>query len=406
MRTEEYFARPKSYDVMFFGNSHMQEAVIPEEIFDEYGIASFNMSHPANLLPTSYWCIQNCFNYAKPKLVVLDGYLSSRPFKISDNNYSYTVHGTFDCFPLSPSKIKAAVDLYNDKAIAELQKKGDFDEEESRSPFDMLFKYSTYHSKWPAFNMSFLAPSRAEYPYGYSSSTSVADSDFYDEISTNSVDDDDDTGYQYIKKAIKSCRDNNVDILLVYLPFPAEESDWEEANTIEQISEEYGVNYINFLDMDVIDFETDMSDGTHLNPSGAYKVSDYLGEYIKKNYSISSGNASLAKNEHWSENREWYMDSRETELETCEDLDEYLMLLKCPQFRAVIYPDDDLKLEDSTIDLLENLGVSKGMLRSSTKITIEAGMVVEVANTLTRPDDCQIVVSDIKTGEIINKRNF
>ena len=62
-----------------------------------------------------------------------------------------------------------------------------------------------------------------------------------------------------------------------------------EANAIQDLAESLGLDYINFLQMDIVDFNTDMRDpSSHMNYSGAIKVSSWLGNYVRDNYSIPS----------------------------------------------------------------------------------------------------------------------
>ena len=62
-----------------------------------------------------------------------------------------------------------------------------------------------------------------------------------------------------------------------------------DANAVCGIAEAYGVDFIDFVSMDqVTDYATDCFDANeHLNPSGARKVSDYLGRYIAEHYEIA-----------------------------------------------------------------------------------------------------------------------
>ncbi|MFQ9446959.1 MAG: hypothetical protein ACLR4A_06040 [Christensenellales bacterium] len=78
-------------------------------------------------------------------------------------------------------------------------------------------------------------------------------------------------------------------MLLVHLPYPANEQQQMDANAVAYIAEDYGLNYIDFVSMDqVADYATDCFDAhEHLNPSGARKVSDYLGRYITEHYDVA-----------------------------------------------------------------------------------------------------------------------
>ena len=59
-------------DVLFLGSSHAAAAFSPQELYDGYGITSYNLgSEQQNLLITYYW-LKEALRYQSPKVVVLD----------------------------------------------------------------------------------------------------------------------------------------------------------------------------------------------------------------------------------------------------------------------------------------------------------------------------------------------
>ena len=46
---------PTAYDVIFTGNSHMVNSVLPQELWREYGIAAYNAASYGNMMPMTYW---------------------------------------------------------------------------------------------------------------------------------------------------------------------------------------------------------------------------------------------------------------------------------------------------------------------------------------------------------------
>ena len=105
----------------------------------------------------------------------------------------------------------------------------------------------------------------------------------------------------------------------------------------KKICDEYDVNYINFLSMDVVDYNTDCYDkDSHLNPSGARKVTDYLGQYITENYDIPDQRQNEAYS-FWYQDYDEYIDLKIENLEkNKKNLNNYLMLL---------YDEEDIKYE-------------------------------------------------------------
>ena len=99
---------------------------------------------------------------------------------------------------------------------------------------------------------------------------------------------EDTVGMAYLRKMIEECKEDNIEVLLMYLPYPVPlEKDWISANTVKKLANEYNVNYINLMDEDVVDFAIDCYDAaSHLNPSGAMKVTSFLGEYLRTHYDV------------------------------------------------------------------------------------------------------------------------
>ena len=106
-------------------------------------------------------------------------------------------------------------------------------------------------------------------------------------LDRSEVCDSDTVGVEYLRKILELCKEKDIEVVLAYLPFPASEDKQREANLGYEIAENYEVPYLNFLDMDVVDYDTDCLDAdSHLNLSGAVKVTRYLGEYLRANYDL------------------------------------------------------------------------------------------------------------------------
>lgn len=55
--------------------------------------------------------------------------------------------------------------------------------------------------------------------------------------------------YKYnacVQRMVQECKKRNIDILLICLPFPADEGHQMDANRVYEIADEYGLNYLNF----------------------------------------------------------------------------------------------------------------------------------------------------------------
>ena len=127
-RKTTFIDNSSDIDVLFLGTSHMANTIYPIELWDEYGIPSYNMGGHGHTLANSYWVMMNVLDYCKPELIVLDCFSISNEEKSSPD----FPHWTMDDFPLSQNKVAAIFDLYED-----LPKR-----------IEYLWDFSLYHPRW------------------------------------------------------------------------------------------------------------------------------------------------------------------------------------------------------------------------------------------------------------------
>ncbi len=94
----------------------------------------------------------------------------------------------------------------------------------------------------------------------------------------------------YMEKILKLCRRHGAGLVLVSTPSP-KNYNYQKHNTLQEYAEKKSLTY---LDMNLItkglkiDWKTDtMDQGDHLNLSGAKKVTEYLGKYLKNEFGLS-----------------------------------------------------------------------------------------------------------------------
>lgn len=345
---KSYFECPDDYDVLFLGTSHVMYGIYPMELWEEYGITSYNWGSPSCMIPSVYWKLINLFEYATPKLVVVDCFRAVW----ADKAYNVErMHEAFDPFPLSINKIRAVEDLMDNEEKFSAGDRG-----------EILFKLSSYHYRWEElteqdFSNEIVDRKGAEFEVN----VAIPRERFSTEKKTAVTQEME--GVHYLCKIIEECRERGIPVLLTYLPYPTQEKGKMESNMIQDIADQYGVNYINFTNEDIVDYDTDFSDSnSHLNPSGGKKVTEYLGEYIQKHYDIQN-----RKNEEsyqsWKEKYREYVNYKTDLLEQQTELDRYLMLLQDDDFSKCIFirGGSEVLNDVRIVKLIENIS-SKGIL--------------------------------------------
>lgn len=272
----DFFAQEGDFDVLFLGSSHMMNAVYPMELWKDYGIVSYNMGGHASTLCVSYWVLQNALDYTTPKVVVVDAMGISNDYKVHDT-FEY-MHHTFDSFPMSMNKLKAVFDLVEESEPGAGDK--------FSRQMEILWDFTTYHNRWSELTQEDFAIA-ASPEKGGEMRVAVATPAEIPVVPADRKYQGNDYGKQYLERIIRDCQARGIEVLLTFIPFPPDERRIMEANAIYDIAEEYGVRYINFLEEGSVDFTTDCFDaGSHLNPSGAHKVTAHLGEILRTDYGI------------------------------------------------------------------------------------------------------------------------
>ena len=384
----DFFKEKQNFDVLFLGTSRMMDAVYPMEMWQEHGFTSYNCGGHANALATTYWVAQMLLEYTTPKVMVIDCFDLTEEAKTSRNSFSY-VHLSMDAFPLSRTKIRAVRDLLDDPEIERLiaeeklinEDLGVSVQEEERKPITLLWPFSVYHNRWSSLGRSDFRPmpnleKGAETTVGLSYPLEI------DRIPPEEKLDEDTVSIAYLEKLIRDCQARGIEVLLLYLPSYASETEQREAHRLPDIAAEYGVECINFLDLDVVDVETDSYDDLHLNCSGAWKVSAFLGDYLAEHFELPDHRED-PDYAAWQGDYKEYRAYRHSQLRGEDELIRYLLLLSDPNYEIEFSLGDGKLFTDArTRGLLENLGIREN-------------------DPLRRPDgaDLEIVVRDRVTGE-------
>lgn len=310
-------------DVLFLGTSHVTTEIYPMELWREYGITSYNISGYGHPMALSYWMMMNTLDYADPKVVVVDCYvMESDAMVINDQKF---MHFSLDSIPFSATKVRAVFDIFDD-----------FD---SRAEY--LWSFSLYHDRWDElkrddFEVEYGQTRGAIFEVGLSEPDEFMIKDVEAEP-INSV------GVTYLRKIIEECQDRNIEVVLTFLPFPAQEDQQKVAAYAGEIAREYGVDYLNFLQMDVVDYETDCFDSySHLNVAGGQKITSFMGGYLRDNYGVADHRQDGLT--EWDEDYVDYQRYKINKIQSQESLQNYLVMMADESFSLCLYVDGESRI--------------------------------------------------------------
>lgn len=355
-----FIEHAKQIDVLFFGDSHAFSAIYPMELWEDYGIASYNMANYNLTIPASYWVMRQALTYCTPKVVVLDVNQVWEHAKLCKS--SGDVHSGLDGFPLSRLKLEAIFDLMDDPQLTD--DKG-YLYKDLRLEF--IFPFIRYHTRWNDLSLRDLYPNYNQ-ELGGERNIDVASPVEY-EI-TASTTEEQGFGFIYLRRFIEHCQDLGIQVMLTNFPYPCSNFSEEQlyTNTVLYTAEEYGIEYFDFVYMDqIVDYSTDCYDpASHLNPSGAWKVTDFIGQRLAEGYGLADhrGEAAYAS---WDSD---YAAYRKLKLQSiCKETDPYnfLMLLADPSFSSILLLPENSAVytDDLAMQLVQNAGRRHLMLQDT-----------------------------------------
>lgn len=336
----EFFEADEQFDVLILGSSKVINDLFPMRLWKNYGITSFDFGSHASLLPSTYWLFMNSLRYKTPNIVVIDAYGINSDYKYSTPEF---LHNWMDVFGLSITKVRAAYDLYNDKAKDEAIRNGEVASSSKGTFGEFLWDFCKYHSRWNSlyemnFNVESSTEKGAEARINIMPLSKEADRNI-DASQTDSV------GCVYLRKIIEECLDRNIEVIVTYLPSERTADNYEQDKMACDIAREYGVAYIDYIDNDNIDYSTDFYDKEHLNPMGAVKATDILGEYII-NHSNRINDKSEAECSKWDDDYVRYVAYKNILLQSAKTPQEIMMFAQDSDYDSVLVINDMSVLED------------------------------------------------------------
>ena len=235
-------------DVYNIGNSLAMVGISPMELWSGQGYTSFNLCRGATTTAQSYFMLKHGFRYQDPDLVMIE---ASMLFK-SDG---------------------LLTDLQD--AVAEF--------------FYYHFPFARYHNLWKAVGAP---PSHREYYMGYLISEHImpytGDPDYL-KPTDKRKEIEPVPGY-FMDRILRLCQKKGKKVLIYSLCSP----DCYDTARINALSDYAAAKGVDYIDLNRkwreigIDWSHDTRDeGDHLNEYGVAKVTSYIGNYLRENYSLT-----------------------------------------------------------------------------------------------------------------------
>lgn len=277
-------------DAVIIGTSGSDRYWIPTQGYEEYGIALYPLCTDAFPSWLYIHAIEDALSYQDVKLFVLD----IRPFGQDNDNLNtmdVRARRLLDVMsPFSVNRFKAAITTIKTRVEAN----------PTTDMFDLsyFFSFIKYHSKWEDEDYSFSDNfgSKAHDYMGFFVSRKATvlqtklDKKTYDPDTKLDLD-------PISKKALYELIDyikaNDLEVLFVDSPQIRGNKETGRSNTVYEILEKEGMNYISYYSENSdngfiidLDTDTDFYNAGHVNFYGATKFTEHLAAYINENYDL------------------------------------------------------------------------------------------------------------------------
>lgn len=283
---EYYEEEENSLDVVFIGSSNVIKYYDPMYAWNKYGFASYSYGTSEMSPATFLAAIKDVLKTQNPTVVVVE----ARGFVGNKNNITEVNVGARNFFD------SIDYDWFRLKEVYKHCKRFNIPWDDAVTLYiDLMHYHDNYAALITEENWE-LADNRLgeEIEYGrmykgFSQDGTVAVfddpsekiSEGYREVSENSI--------MVYKELIEYCQENEIPLLFVATPIVSNKGTSERYNTVAQIAESYGVDFLDtnklYAEMG-LDFAQDFRDKQHTNILGATKFTDYFGSYLVENYDL------------------------------------------------------------------------------------------------------------------------
>ena len=320
-----YKLKENSVDVMCFGSSHMFVDINTAVLWDEYGIAAYNLGGTIQPLWNTYFYMKEALKTQNPKLLVVDCFSASLTEEYQEE--SGMIKNTFG-MKFSKNKIDAIYVSAPDKHLA------------------YLLGYPGFHSRYSVLEREDFVEGKGIAHYDCwkgqhlltQTNEEIAGLRMENIKEITDTEEIADKQSEYLQKIIDLAKEENIPLLLINTPYFPTEREEKIYNRVAEIAKENGVPYINynlFYDEMGLDFSSDFADGHHLNYKGTPKFTRLLAEDMKSLFEIPDHRNETDYRDYDMMSACYHQKTANQELMETEDLEAYLEGLSSENYLVV-----------------------------------------------------------------------
>lgn len=325
--TNFYNVEKNTIDVIFLGSSLAATSYVPQELYDHYGITSYNLSSEKQNPILSYYWIKESLRYQHPKALVMD-----LRYFFDYNDDSLSMREVYNRRALDYMKW-SSVKREAIKTICEL--------DESQSIFSFYFPNIRYHTRWAELTEDDFSLSAISEEYALMGFAPLAESfkiDGYQPYDTKISDEKAQMHplmKAYLDKIVQLCKQEDISLILTNVPMKGADKSW--FITSKAYADENELLFLDFNEKNIyeelqFDFLSDSYDGAHVNIWGAQKITNYIGNVLVSQYNIGGNH-----DEQWADSQKVYKQiEKDCALQRITDINEYLSALDDDRYSIFI----------------------------------------------------------------------
>lgn len=267
-----YDLEDNTVDLLVLGSSHAFENINPAVLWEEHGIAAYDLCGSVQPLWNTYFYFKEALKTQTPKLVILEAYATTFSAEYSDD--SRIIKNTYGLKP-SSNKIEAL------KASIPPERMSEF-----------ALGLTQYHTRYNNLTKADFLEDQGNNLFldwkGFGCNMETAALELKDFSYITETEQMSEKTQYYYEKILDLANDNGIPMLVLVSPYAGiTEKDQRIYNEAARIALDKHIFFCDFNgchQLMGLDVATDLADENHLNYSGNQKYTKYLGEFLCKNY--------------------------------------------------------------------------------------------------------------------------
>ena len=282
-----YNTPDNTIDVAFLGSSHCYCSIYPAYLWEEEGIAAFDVAVSGQDKDSTYHALKELLKSQKPKVVFVElfGLFFDR----------HAEEGNIYRNMLSMKTSQNSLELIREYVEPERQ-------------MDFVLRWPIVHTRfWEVDKYDYVQYEPSVYGRGadYQWHVQVA---IPGEPNLGETEKLSEKNERWLKRLTELCERERLDLVFFVAPFPITASKQRQLNAAKEFAEAHGIPLLDFnemrYDVGLVD-KTDFVDHFHCNAYGAKKVTGYVMNYLKERYQLED-HRTEAEYAAWDMDLKWY----------------------------------------------------------------------------------------------------